>query len=788
MEKKKDKNKKNEENEDDIKILKIDEEEQQFSDNNKNKEKEENGENEDDMETLKIDEEEEKFQNNNKNKKRDKNEKKFNRYNYNYNNTNHENRAKDEIVTIKPTKRSEFSLEGAKYPLSLYTRRVMNISKIGQYLKKDSSAGICGGRNLGNTCYMNSSIACISNCTELTYYFLCGDYLKDINYTNENGMKGLLAKSWGNILEEYWVDNTDVGNPNQFKSIIGQKAKRFRGYGQQDSNEFMSIFLDFLNEDLNSVSKKEYIELDEKKSNETDEECSKRFWEANLKRNDSIITDLFCGQFKSTITCPKCKRVSITFEPFYSINLPIKGRKKQNNIVQKKILKEYRIYYLPKYCIREIYLIKYNDIPNLTTLKECYELLKNENTFKYKDKLDEVNYMKIEQKQYGGKGDEDDILDEDTQFYFYEIVDKENNDLRIPIYLLYENEEGELSLSFYPRFATGNNDMTLEDLKKSIYFNIRKYILSPFLRYDEEVDKVSEQINKYISDMRIQDEYIFNLINEEYRQIFEDRNPSEEKIEQLLNFINDMPFSLTLREINGKNVIKILDDSNLNAVSQEFKEISKVTSLKDKLKDCLFEISDYVLAVEFNINSKYINHDNFKLDFTLTKKIQFPKNEEEEKKSEEEEEDYLNQNLTKSLKNFCKEEQLKQGNEWYCNVCKEHVLPKIKIDIYYLPKILIICFKRFIKGSLEKNEENIDFPIENFNMKDLIIGPDKDHSVYDLFAVSQHYGSTGSGHYTATCKNGNDWYNYDDSSVSKTSAKSVLNSAAYVLFYRRQTD
>ena len=748
----------------------------------KNKENNENNKNEDDMEILKIDDEEKKNSGNYKDKKK---ERKPFKYNYNKS-TNHENREKKELPT-NPQKRSEFSLEGAKYPLSIYTRRVMDISKLSKYLKKDSSAGICGGRNLGNTCYMNSSIACISNCTELTYYFLCGDYLKDINSTNENGMKGILAKTWGNLLEEYWVDNTDVGNPSQFKSIMGQKEKRFRGFGQQDSNEFMSIFLDYLNEDLNSVSKKEYIELDEKKDGETDEECSKRFWEANLKRNDSIITDLFCGQFKSTITCPKCKRVSITFEPFYSINLPIKGRKKQNKVI-KKILKEYRIYYMPKYCIRDIYLIKYNDIPNITTLKECYELLKNEDTFKYKEKLDEVNYMKIEQKQYGGKGDEDDILEEDTQFYFYEIVDKENNDLRIPIYLLYENEEGELNLSFYPRFATGSNDMTLEDLKKSIYFNIRKYILSPFLRYDEEIDEISAQINKYISDMSIQDEYIFNLINEEYRQIFEDKNPSEEKIEQLLNFINDMPFKLTLRETQGKNVITILDDSNLNVVSKEFKKIAKVSSLQDKLMDCLFEISDYVLAVEFNINSKYININNFKLDFTLTKKIQFPRNEEEEKKEEEEEEDYLNQNLTKSLINFCKEEQLKQGNEWYCNVCKEHVLPKIKMDIYYLPKILIICFKRFIKGSLEKNIENIDFPIDNFDMKDLMIGPDKDHSVYDLFAVSQHYGSAGGGHYTATCKNGNDWYNYDDSSVSKTSAKSVLTSAAYVLFYRRKTD
>ena len=112
------------------------------------------------------------------------------------------------------------------------------------------------------------------------------------------------------------------------------------------------------------------------------------------------------------------------------------------------------------------------------------------------------------------------------------------------------------------------------------------------------------------------------------------------------------------------------------------------------------------------------------------------------------------------------------------------------MDLFYLPKILIINFKRFIKESehWEKNDENVDFPIINFDMKDLIIGPDKNHSVYDLFAVSQHNGSTGSGHYTAVCKNGGKWYNYDDSSVTQTSSKSCLSSAAYVLFYRRQTD
>ena len=73
-------------------------------------------------------------------------------------------------------------------------------------------------------------------------------------------------------------------------------------------------------------------------------------------------------------------------------------------------------------------------------------------------------------------------------------------------------------------------------------------------------------------------------------------------------------------------------------------------------------------------------------------------------------------------------------------------------------------------------------------MKDLMIGPDKDHSIYDLFAVSQHYGETGGGHYTAICKNGNNWYKYDDSIVTKIIPKAAVTSAAYVLFYRRRTD
>ena len=288
----------------------------------------------------------------------------------------------------KENERSKFSLEGAKGPLSMYTRRVMDISKIGDYLKTGSSKGQIGGHNLGNTCFMNSSIACISNCTELTYYFLKGDYLKDINEENDLGMRGEVAREWGKLLEEYWVKNTSVGDPSDFKRTIGRKAVRFRGFGQQDSNEFMSVFLDYLNEDLNKTTKKQYIELKEKAPDETDEQCAKRFWEANLKRNDSIITDLFCGQFKSTITCPECGWINITFDPFDTINLPLLTQHKRRGYgyYGSETVEEMKFYYIPKNVFRNTYCLLIKEVNRGEILRDIIERIKKEKDFVYHDK------------------------------------------------------------------------------------------------------------------------------------------------------------------------------------------------------------------------------------------------------------------------------------------------------------------------------------------------------------------------------------------------------------------
>ena len=55
----------------------------------------------------------------------------------------------------------------------------------------------------------------------------------------------------------------------------------------------------------------------------TDEVASYEAWNKHILRNESFIQDLFGGQFRSKLTCSVCKRISITFDPFTMVSVPI---------------------------------------------------------------------------------------------------------------------------------------------------------------------------------------------------------------------------------------------------------------------------------------------------------------------------------------------------------------------------------------------------------------------------------------------------------------------------------
>lgn len=51
--------------------------------------------------------------------------------------------------------------------------------------------------------------------------------------------------------------------------------------------------------------------------------------------------------------------------------------------------------------------------------------------------------------------------------------------------------------------------------------------------------------------------------------------------------------------------------------------------------------------------------------------------------------------LEDCLREFKQEETLDDDNMWYCNKCKEHVHATKTMELYRLPRVMIITLKRF---------------------------------------------------------------------------------------------
>ena len=657
--------------------------------------------------------------------------------------------------------------------ISPFTRTIIDVRDLERILKKGSNHGVCGGHNLGNTCFMNSSIACLSNCTELTTYFLTGKYEKAINKKNKLGLQGKLANAWADLLNNYWNSNKNSGNPSNVKSAIAKKVKKFGGFNQQDSNEFMTEFLSLLSEDLNKTEKKTYKELAEKGKDESELDCAKRFWESYLSRNDSIITDLFSGLLKSEVICSKCGFNNITFDPFNTLTLAIPPYSYLSR--KKNTYRDFSFFYIPKYSIKP------NCRINIHVLKEtpfkglAEEMNKIEG---FNHKLKKLIFIKVSDSKLKSFIDENEIKNENKKEFIFSFDDerKENEKINvIPLYMW----KGK-NISAFPRLLFLKENCNFGELKKEIYYFARSYILSPLKdkknnREEDELFNVDDEIEKYKKENEVKEPYdenkLWSLFDKEYNEFFKE-NVDEKYKENVDKFLEDFPYEINLKKefddnesiilFKGKNNMENLKEFNINNDSDSIKGL-----LEDK-NYCL----NLVLNTRSNYKAEGINLNNCEnhssKDFGKEIRVTYT--------------------LDDLLEYFCSKENLEKGNEWKCGNCKERVEVAKKFSIFYVPRLMIICLNRFHHSGygFSKNDQLIDFPLE-LDMGKYICGPDKDYSKYDLFAVSQHYGGTGGGHYTAVCKNyDGKWYNYNDSSVSLSSPGSVVSSAAYVLFYRRR--
>ncbi len=233
----------------------------------------------------------------------------------------------------------------------------LELAKINKERRTYITEGICGLKNLGNSCYINSILQCLSSIDLFRTWLLLDEYesrLKKNTFKHES-----LVLNLSGLFKQMWFHHSKI-SPVGIKKIMGSVCDTFRNNEQQDSHEFLNVLLDNIHDEVcskvtmrfenvpNDVYKymdfMEYYETELTKeeqgayTEELEEYRSKNrdvitiynayhYWKNYVVRSHSIITDLFTGLYYSSVICDECKNVTDTFEPFTILTLSIKESK-----------------------------------------------------------------------------------------------------------------------------------------------------------------------------------------------------------------------------------------------------------------------------------------------------------------------------------------------------------------------------------------------------------------------------------------------------------------------------
>ncbi|XP_068082079.1 ubiquitin carboxyl-terminal hydrolase 15 [Anabrus simplex] len=365
--------------------------------------------------------------------------------------------------------------------------------------------GLCGLLNIGNTCFMNSIIQCMSNCPPVTKYFIEGHYVKELNKTNPLGRRGEIASAYGSLIKTLWSGQHTCTAPKNFKLQVGKFAPQFLGTSQHDCHELLTFLLDGLHEDLNRIVVKPSIELSDSVGR-PDEEMANEAWRNHLKCNDSIIIENFHGLLKSTVVCPLCSKSSVTFDPFCYLSLPLPVKNER--------------------CI-EVTLFPHESwkIPNV------YKVMVPENGFIHDLLLglnllcglspDELLVTEIERCRFRRFFSNEDLLASiglDDYIVVYEVPNLDNH-IRVPV-CLWEYKMHKFSLNHlfgHPvMVVVPENSFTAENMYEMVLMKLCRYLTNP----DREGPMWLLQLNKMNDDSEISAAALKHLISSLPQSLF----------------------------------------------------------------------------------------------------------------------------------------------------------------------------------------------------------------------------------------------------------------------------